>query len=281
MQQKIDQEKEKMKAQEQAYAHALNDELHLRGDILEIGFGLGYVAQKLQSIPLKSLTLIEKNPEVIQKAKTWISQQKNVTFIEKSWEEALPTLQVFDSVFFNDFFYQERDKTKNFNLQQKSKTDFQDKELLDTLKNQYSLIDKKFSDQEIDEFYQKIGKFNLQALPAFFEGLKEKKCISDLQYNQMIKKYAQDKQALPKQIEEKFLSPLLSFLEKSINKNMRKGSRIFSISEDLTSKYEDREFFEKVIENPQLKYKEQIISFQPNENFSQESFLMMVIEKLN
>ena len=88
---------------EKPYMEALIDMLCPFGDVLEIGFGLGYSATQIQKYNIKSHTIIENNPEVIKIAKEWAKLQPNkVVIVEGSWQDCLKNLGKFDSFFFDD-----------------------------------------------------------------------------------------------------------------------------------------------------------------------------------
>lgn len=88
---------------EKPYINALIENLNPSGDVLEIGFGLGYSADAIQKFNIKSHTIVEDNPEVLKKLKEWaLNQKHHVNIIEGCWQDVLPTLGKFDSVFFDD-----------------------------------------------------------------------------------------------------------------------------------------------------------------------------------
>lgn len=89
---------------EKPYMDAIIENLSPSGDVLEIGFGLGYSANKIQSFNIKSHTIIENDPVVLEVLKSWASKQKNkVNIIFGDWQEILPNLkQKYDSIFFDD-----------------------------------------------------------------------------------------------------------------------------------------------------------------------------------
>ena len=90
---------------EKPYMEACIDFLEPKGDVLEIGFGMGYSATQIQKYNPKSYTIIECDPVVIKKCKEWAKQYNNVTIIEAKWQEVITTdrLIKYDEVFFDDF----------------------------------------------------------------------------------------------------------------------------------------------------------------------------------
>jgi hypothetical protein len=88
---------------EKPYMEALIDNLEPTGDVLEIGFGLGYSANRIQSFNIRSHTIIENDPIVLEVAKKWATKQKHpVTIIPGYWQESIFNLNRFDSIFFDD-----------------------------------------------------------------------------------------------------------------------------------------------------------------------------------
>ena len=90
---------------EKPYMEACIDFLQPKGNVLEIGFGMGYSATQIQKHKPKSYTIIECDPKVIKKCKEWAENYNNVTIIESKWQEVICTdrLGIYDEVFFDDF----------------------------------------------------------------------------------------------------------------------------------------------------------------------------------
>ena len=90
---------------EKPYMEALVEKLNPSGDVLEIGFGLGYSADVIQKYDINTHTIIECNPEVLKKLRKWAKKQKHpVIIVEGTWQEKLPTInQHFDSFFMDDY----------------------------------------------------------------------------------------------------------------------------------------------------------------------------------
>jgi hypothetical protein len=88
---------------EKPYMESLIDNLEPTGDVLEIGFGLGYSADRIQTYDIKSHTIIEVDPVVLEKLHIWAKKQKHpVNIIEGSWQQKLSSLGKFDTIFFDD-----------------------------------------------------------------------------------------------------------------------------------------------------------------------------------
>lgn len=72
-----------------------------KGDVLDIGFGMGFSANKLYELN-SSYTCIEINPQIYQKATEWAKGKENVNILFGDWVDILPTLtNKFDGIFFD------------------------------------------------------------------------------------------------------------------------------------------------------------------------------------
>ena len=88
---------------EKPYMEALVKELYPKGNVLEIGFGLGYSATAIQRYNINTHTIIECDKNVLEKAYEWSEKQKHKVFIiEGTWQDKLKSLGYFDSFFFDD-----------------------------------------------------------------------------------------------------------------------------------------------------------------------------------
>ena len=74
-----------------------------RGDILEIGFGMGMSAGYIQSHSISSHTIVENHPQIIEKAEKWASGKANVTIVSQSIEDCVDSLGTYDGIFWDAF----------------------------------------------------------------------------------------------------------------------------------------------------------------------------------
>lgn len=67
------------------------------GDILNIGFGLGLVDCAIQSRSIKSHTIVEAHPDVLQRMEEggWMTKE-NVRVVRGRWQDVLPQLHTYD-----------------------------------------------------------------------------------------------------------------------------------------------------------------------------------------
>lgn len=260
---------------EKIYLEALIATLKPSGDVLQVDFGEP-AAREIQTYRPKSHTLIVPEIEAAKEAKEWAKKHPNITIIQESWEKVLPLLGFFDTIFFSASpLKQAISHALDHNEGQIALE--KGKKLLAMVNEKIpQLANVCYSDQDIEEFYEQVGRFQLKDLSRFLSELKQNGQISEKQYESFIKKYQLEKVEVKKisSLPEKRADPLLPFLQQCLEKHMRKGSRFSSFSIDPTSKYEDPDFFAHIITSPHLEYQEKVIS-QPF------PILTMMVERLS
>ena len=75
---------------------------HNKGDILEIGFGMGICSDYIQAQGVNSHTIIEIHPEIIEKLKVWADGKSNVIIIEGDWS-SMSGLSTYDGIFIDTY----------------------------------------------------------------------------------------------------------------------------------------------------------------------------------
>ena len=74
------------------------------GHILDVGFGLGYSADRFYSMGVKSYTCIEINKQIYDTAVEWAKDKDNVEIIFGDWVDVIPTLsKKFDGIFMDTY----------------------------------------------------------------------------------------------------------------------------------------------------------------------------------
>jgi len=73
------------------------------GDILEIGFGMGISANYIQQNNIKSHTIVECHPEVINNAFAWAENKPNVNIILGDWFDVKYHLGLYDGLFYDTY----------------------------------------------------------------------------------------------------------------------------------------------------------------------------------
>ena len=84
-----------------------------KGDILEIGFGMGICADYIQAQGVNSHTIIEIHPQILERLNTWASGKSNVTVIEGDWN-SVDGLNTYDGIFLDTYGDDNLDKFKAF-----------------------------------------------------------------------------------------------------------------------------------------------------------------------
>lgn len=267
----------------QLYAEALIDAIKPTGDVLQIGFCHGFAAECIQKHHPKTHIIIEANPEEVTKAISWINGRKNIKVIQGKWEDALATMGSFETIFFHDYPSPDHDVSIiNFLFPEYTlKASNEAKKLLSFLEEQMSKLTAKFTDQDIEDFYQKIGKSNPNEMPAFFKKLKDNNNISDVQYEKYIKYFEKKQQGkLAKPNPEEIIKKsdnMLEFLEECLKNHMIKGSRFSAFLVTQKSKYEDSQFFDNIITNTNIDFQENLIPIKMSDKTREA--LVILVEK--
>lgn len=98
---------------EKPYMEKCIELLKPSGKVLEIGFGLGYSATKIcEYDEVTEYNVIECSPVVWEKFEKWKQQQQHkrpelkMNIIKGRWQDIIDTLEIYDSVFFDDYTYE-------------------------------------------------------------------------------------------------------------------------------------------------------------------------------
>lgn len=75
------------------------------GDVLEIGFGLGIASQHIQRSGVRSHTIIEAHPAVLERLDDWRRRQarSDIVVLRGRWEEIIDNLESYDAIFFDPY----------------------------------------------------------------------------------------------------------------------------------------------------------------------------------
>ena len=88
---------------------------HNKGDILEIGFGMGICSDYIQAQGVNSHTIVEIHPQIIERLKTWANGKSNVTIIEGDWS-TVNGLSTYDGIFIDTYGDENWSNFKSFAL---------------------------------------------------------------------------------------------------------------------------------------------------------------------
>ena len=83
-----------------------------KGDILEIGFGMGICSDYIQAQGVSSHTIVEIHPQIISRLNTWASGKSNVTIVEGDWSSV--SLSTYDGIFLDTYGDKNLDSFKSF-----------------------------------------------------------------------------------------------------------------------------------------------------------------------
>lgn len=284
---------------EKPYMHACIDALKPFGDVLEIGFGCGYSATHMQSYALKSHTIIEYHPVVAKKAREWAKQYPNVTIIEDTWQNALPSLGVFDAIFFDDYPLESEEQMKKWeNSKDQSKALLQKtNQLIQEVEKSFPFLNELvYSDADLQElithFFQDSAA-SVKHLSQFLSELHNRNQITGAQVAQVALQLKGRGIVLPEvNQEERVVSHsldssgpyerVLLFLSQVLNHHMRIGSRFSCFLNSSASKYEDPRFVDTIICNPLVDYTEELIDIEVPSNcnyYVDRQALVMTITK--
>ena len=88
---------------------------HNKGDILEIGFGMGICSDYIQAEGVNSHTIVEIHPQIIERLKSWASGKSNVTIVEGDWS-SVNGLGTYDGIFIDTYGDENWRRFKDFAL---------------------------------------------------------------------------------------------------------------------------------------------------------------------
>ncbi|PIS03443.1 MAG: hypothetical protein COT85_00225 [Chlamydiae bacterium CG10_big_fil_rev_8_21_14_0_10_42_34] len=195
------------------YIQKLIETLHPFGDVLEVGFGK--CSEEIQKYHPKSHTIITTD----SKAHSWAKKHPTVKIVDDIWQGALPSLGVFDTLFFG----------------------------IDPVESPF-LAKMKYSESDVDVFCKTVTE--KEALSRFLSELEQNGQIDLALKEKMIKKYHLSHEKPPA---AKRSGQMLDFLKHCIDSHMRKKSRFSCF---LKSELDDPQFFDEIIVNPFLDYRE-------------------------
>lgn len=78
---------------------------HNKGDVLEIGFGMGLSARHIQSFKPRSHTIVECHQQILMRLWHWIAHNdvKNVRVVEGKWYDKRAELRRYDGIFYDAY----------------------------------------------------------------------------------------------------------------------------------------------------------------------------------
>lgn len=284
---------------EKPYMEACIDAVRPFGDVLEVGFGLGYSSERIQNYHPKSHTIIEYHPEVAARAREWAKHYPNVRIIEDTWQNALPKLGLYDCIFFDDYPLESEQEM------QKMQDESEHSQILlkkgkrvveEITKMLPFLTEIKYTDEDLKELMQEISleqKNQIQQFAKFLKELFDREQITSKQFHDLLESLVSEKKLSREEVDsllrktekKEQVNPnerLLSFLNQCLTSHMHKDARFSCFLSSSVSKYQDDRFVREIIENPTLDYHEEEITIEVPQNcayFSGNKALVMTITK--
>lgn len=243
------------------------------GTLLQIGLGHPSLLEIIHARPFKRHVLIPLSEE--EKKSVACTPAKLELIQETSWQKALTPLPSFDTI----LFIAPPPVPGMTNVRSASSFALQGQKNLLTLEETFSFLKTKVYQQEdIDEFFASFDKKSLvhpKYLLRFFFDLKTEKNISSIQWENIAHRLLQEKLVdaatltlfLEEQEQNKAPSKdslsetdlLFEILQHCLKSHMKAGSIFRAYLYDTRSKFEEERFFNHIITNPALDYKEELL----------------------
>lgn len=218
------------------------------GHVLQIGFG--EEANLIQASHPKSHTIIVSDPAGAKQAKAWAPNHKSAHLIFDPWQAALPKLGRYDLIYFHAPIEPELQAQAVQGMNAVN----QGKKLIQKIEKTFpNLTTIKYEDADLDHLCKMMGKTRSKELLGFMTQLKKNGQITAQQHEHIVKKHqlghAEGNNVV-------INDPLFFFFEACLKSHMHKGSRITCVATDRISRYDNPAFFQGIISNSQLDYKE-------------------------
>lgn len=278
---------------EKPYMEACIEALNPKGDVLEVGFGLGYSASQIQKHHPKSHTIIECDPIIAKKAREWAKKQSNVTIIENTWQAALPQLKQYDAIFFNAYTPLSDEELKQISeeAQEYRKMAQETKLLKDAISanlKRYKGI--KFSDEEVGGFAIQVLKqrgVSSEDVIEFIDNLEEWGNITNhqkasflRQFEKGVKKGGAGSQI--KQIKQIPTDLLIYFTEAVLDQHLKHKGRFSAYFGSPETKARHKGLQERILSRKDLSFTEKVIPVHVPNNcryYEGNQAIILVIEK--
>ncbi|MBA3958148.1 MAG: class I SAM-dependent methyltransferase [Parachlamydiaceae bacterium] len=279
---------------EKPYMEACINALKPAGDVLEIGFGLGYSANCIQKFKPKSHTIVECDPVVLEKAKAWAKTHPGVKIVEGTWQEKLDSLGKFDTIFFDDY-----SPLSNADIKELQTDSAEGKKLaaeankakdsLAAALKQFRGV--KFSDEDLQDFSKQVllkQGVTVDYVHSFIDDLETWGNIDSKQKEAFITQLNSQAKKLKtsptqswqqsKQIGDRFVI----FAEACLDKHMKPHAKLSAYMGSPESKLKHPEFQKRILSRKDISYNENPISVSVPDNcsyFEGNKALVIVIEK--
>lgn len=242
------------------YTKACIDAIQPQGDVLLVGFEHGYAATFIQKYSPVSLTILERDPDNLKRVRAWAQGFRDVTIIPGCWRHTLTTLGKFDAIFFDSIGGVLKERGIRAQVR---------KVLVDKVFKKLSrLREIRYTDSDMDFFLKKLERRSLEdkkMLPRFFSDLYQQGQITQIQWKKVCDELDTRGWVSAEEIAHQRAitrgptsnsQAFCSFLKECVDKHMKPAARVSCYLETPTSKFEDPYFYEQVILNPKVDYRE-------------------------
>lgn len=289
---------------EKPYMEAAIDALAPKGDVLEVGFGLGYAATQIEKAHPKNHTIIDCEAVVLARAKKWAKHSKKIHLVEGTWQQAMPKMGIFDTIFYDAFAPLDEQTLGKYKQDVTDSTRIaeESQKLRETLSEALSQFqDVKFSDEDLLTFGSQILTRN-DVQPAdianFINTLEEQGNISKIQKTMFLRQFAKQLKTKSRAGKQNPLTdldavpsnhavlntamPFFVFADLCLSQNMRKGSRLGTYLRSPNEKLELKPFRERMRARKDVIYtEEEVTPDVPShcQYYQQPKAFIIVIEK--
>lgn len=280
---------------EKPYLEACAEAIKPKGNVLLVGFGLGFAADRIQKFHPDHLTIVETSPGMIEKVEKWIHDHPKTTLLRHPWDQTIPKLGTFQAILFDDYgFHEEIEQHATPDTATLKKMAAQTRQLHDQLEvSLRAFRNVRFSDQELRSFAQKVLT-QYQVTPEyvlqFIGNLVDWGNITADQKNafekefalEHTKKTAKQQPSLESQLQTSSFLAFIDFAEVCLNKHMHVGSHLSGYMNSPESKREHSLFKERILNRKDVHYSEKLIQVEVPSNcdyYKADQALIIVIEK--
>jgi len=248
------------------FLKALIDYAKPKLTILEIGFSGSASTEYLHSkYPSNKHVIVEPHAEKVVEAKKLTKGIDNLEVIQADIKDIFPSLGKFDLILINGFPF-EVEENMFLTAEQLKQAQEVLKEIKDFRKEHQKELDViesyKYEDKDLEAFIEAIPKDKNLQIMRFLLQLQEKHQISSEQYNRLVAKY----QFKTKEYRHPLLdfqndpSSFITFVSESINNHLNAEGKIICYLSRNDSKFNDPQFFEKVIAEEGIQYQEESLN---------------------
>lgn len=185
---------------------------------------------------------------------------------------------LFDTVIFDGSSLKKEDGARS-TRQQANLLLTQGKNLLSHIESQLPALSKiHYSLEDMTSFFEMNQNKDHEALSRFVLELKEKSQISDSVYEELKKRYTLKQKAIEPNKEMKE-DPITDCLFQCLEKGLKPGGRFIALYPDALSKFEDPQYFEKIITSSRYNFQERVLSYDDPSRCHQD-ILLFCVEKV-